>query len=134
METKSFVTVRRYEERDFPFIHELNRAEGWNNLVEKHTDAKKAWHQSNAAFVAEREGELVGCLRGLTDGYITLYVAELLVHPDWRRRGIGKELLSHVHSIYPATRLELLASQTSRTFYELHGYRPFHGFRKSFGG
>jgi len=132
MEVKSLVTIRRYEERDFPFIHELNKAEGWSNLVEKHNDVKEAWNHSNAAFVAETGGEIAGCIRGLTDGRITLYIAELLVHPEWRGQGLGKELLNHVHSIYPATRLELLASQTSRTFYESQGYRPFYAFRKTF--
>jgi predicted N-acetyltransferase YhbS len=131
MESKTSFTIRRYEERDFPFIHELNKAEGWSNLAEKLTDAKEAWNRSNAAFVAEREGKLTGCLRGLTDGHITLYVAELLVHPDWRGMGLGKELMSHVHSMYPKTRIELLASRTSRSYYEMQGYRPFYGFRKT---
>ncbi|MDN7245364.1 GNAT family N-acetyltransferase [Planococcus shenhongbingii] len=131
MESVNAFIIRRYEERDFPAIHELNKAEGWNNLVEKHEDTKEAWKHSNAAFVAEMEGAVAGCLRGLTDGHITFYIAELLIHPEWRGQGIGKQLLSHVHSLYPKTRFELLASQTSRSFYEALGYRAFYGFRKT---
>lgn len=131
MELRKTVTIRRYEERDFPAIHALNKTEGWSNLVEKHEDAKQAWGHSNAAFIAEKDEVVVGCLRGLTDGYITLYVAELIVDKKLRGNGIGKELLAYAHTLYPKTRLELLASSTSSSYYELQGYRPFYGFRKT---
>lgn len=131
LELKKSITIRPYEERDFPAIHELNKAEGWSNLAEKREDTKQAWRHSNAAFIAEKEGEVVGCLRGLTDGHISFYIAELLVQPDWRGEKLGTYLLNFVHSLYPKTRFELLASQTSRTFYESLGYRAFYGFRKT---
>ncbi|WP_330217508.1 GNAT family N-acetyltransferase [Planococcus halocryophilus] len=73
----------------------------------------------------------MGCLRGLTDGFITLYVCELLVDQSHRKLGIGKKLMRHVHHQYPKTRIELLASSTSRSFYETQKYRPFYGFRKT---
>lgn len=128
---KNSITIRPYEERDFPAIHELNKAEEWSNLVEKQEDTKQAWGHSNAAFIAEKDEVVVGCLRGLTDGYITLYVAELIVDKKLRGNGIGKELLAYAHTLYPKTRLELLASSTSSSYYELQGYRPFYGFRKT---
>lgn len=131
MELKNSIIIRRYEETDFPAIHGLNQAEGWSNLVERREDTKQAWSYSNAAFIAEKEGEVVGCLRGLTDGHISFYIAELLVHPNWRGHKLGTYMLNHVHSLYPKTRFELLASQTSRTFYESLGYRAFYGFRKT---
>ncbi|EMF48148.1 hypothetical protein B481_0269 [Planococcus halocryophilus Or1] len=39
--------------------------------------------------------------------------------------------MRHVHHQYPKTRIELLASSTSRSFYETQKYRPFYGFRKT---
>lgn len=131
LELKNAVTIRPYEERDFLEIHKLNKAEGWSNLVEKQEDTKQAWNRSNAAFVAEKDGEVMGCLRGLTDGHITLYVAELIVDEKVRGKGIGKELLAYAHALYPKTRIELLANSKSCSYYESHGYRPFYGFRKT---
>lgn len=133
MTTNSILTIRPYRETDFPDINRLNAAEGWTNLVEKQEDTKSAWAHSNVAFVAEADGKIAGCLRGLTDGAITLYIAELLIDQELRGKGIGKELLFHAHDLYPKTRIELLASSTSRSYYESQGYRPFYGFRKTFG-
>ena len=124
--------IRPYQEEDFPAIHQWNKEQGWDNLVEKQQETKTAWKNSNAAFVTEIEGRIAGCLRGLTDGNITLYICELLVDQNHRGKGIGTKLMDHVHGIYPGTRLELLASSTSCTFYESQKFRAFYGFRKTF--
>lgn len=131
METNQSLTIRPYWKGDFPAIDRMNAVEGWTNLAEKKEDTKTAWDNSNVAFVAEMDGEVVGCVRGLTDSAITLYIAELLVDEKLRGQGIGKELLAYVHALYPKTRIELLASSTSRSYYEAHKYRPFYGFRKT---
>lgn len=125
------IKIRRYQENDFTRIQELNQEEGWNNLVEKHEDTKEAWEHSNVSYVVEADGNgVVGYIRGLTDTRITLYVCELLIDKKYRGLGLGSELLQHVHNTYPKTRIEMLASSTSRPFYEAQGYRPFYGFRK----
>ncbi|MEH7255364.1 GNAT family N-acetyltransferase [Neobacillus niacini] len=133
IQNKTSIHIRRYQESDFPRIQELNQEEGWNNLVEKIEDTKEAWENSNVSFVVEVEGgEIGGYIRGLTDRHITLFICELLIDKKYRGLGLGKELLQHVHGLYPKTRMELLASSTSHTFYEDQGYRPFYGFRKTF--
>jgi ribosomal protein S18 acetylase RimI-like enzyme len=125
------IHFRPYQETDFPFIQQLNATEGWNNLVEKEEETKKAWENSNIAFVAVEKEKIIGYVRGLTDEHITLYICELLIDKDYRGFGIGQELLRYVHRLYPTTRMETLASSTSRTFYEQLGYRAFYGFRKT---
>ncbi|WP_394121165.1 GNAT family N-acetyltransferase [Planococcus donghaensis] len=129
--TQEGLMIRSYQESDFPAIHELNKEEHWSNLVAKGQDTQQAWTNSTVAVVAEADGQLIGCLRGLTDGFISLYVCEVLVSKNHRKSGVGKKLMHHVHSLYPKTRMELLASSTSRSFYEAQGYRPFYGFRKT---
>jgi predicted N-acetyltransferase YhbS len=123
--------IRKYQESDFTRIQELNQEESWNNLVEKHEDTKNAWENSNVSFVAEIDDGVVGYIRGLTDTVITLYICELLIDKKYRGLGLGSELLQYVHHAYPKTRIEMLASSTSRSFYEGQGYRPFYGFRKT---
>ncbi|WP_142828470.1 GNAT family N-acetyltransferase [Planococcus soli] len=131
MKTQEALVIRPYREADFPHIHDLNKQEQWSNLVTKEQDTKRAWANSSVAVVAEVDGQVVGCLRGLTDGFVSLYICELLVSPHHRKSGIGKKLMQAIHSEYPKTRVELLASSTSRSFYEAQGYRPFYGFRKT---
>jgi GNAT superfamily N-acetyltransferase len=128
----SKIHIRQYKESDFNRIQELNREEGWSNLVEKNDDTKQAWENSTVAFVLEAEGDgVVGYIRGLTDTRITLYICELLIDKKYRGLGLGSELLQYVHNVNPKTRIEMLASSTSRSFYEGQGYRPFYGFRKT---
>ncbi|MCU9614956.1 GNAT family N-acetyltransferase [Caldibacillus lycopersici] len=126
------VFIRSYEQKDFPEIQSLNKEEGWSNLVEKQLLTKEAWENSNIAFVIVNEAqEVIGYIRGLTDTRITLFICELLIDKNYRGLGLGKKLLHYVHNIYPSTRIELLASNTSRSFYEDIGFRSFYGFRKS---
>jgi ribosomal protein S18 acetylase RimI-like enzyme len=126
------IKIRQYQETDFNRIQELNHSEGWTNLVEKNEDTKQAWGNSNVSFVVEAEGDgIVGYIRGLTDTRITLYICELLIDKKYRGLGLGSELLQYVHRLYPKTRMEMLASSTSHSFYEGQGYRPFYGFRKT---
>ena len=124
------VLIRQYREDDFPAIQQLNSQEQWNNLVAKEQETQQAWTNSTIAVVVEVNGKVVGYLRGLTDGFISLYICELLVSQEHRQSGLGKQLMNFVHVQYPKTRMELLATNTSRTFYEAQGYRPFYGFRK----
>lgn len=126
------MNIRPYEERDFDQIQALNETEGWHQLVRQHDLTKQAWRQSNVAYVVESEsGQVIAYLRGLTDTAVSLYVCELLIAASHRRLGIGERLLSHVHALYPETRLEMLASASSHTYYEKLNFRPFYGFRKT---
>lgn len=132
MQQQEEIKIRPYEEKDFPAIHRLNEVEGWSNLVANKEQTKAAWQGSNAAFVAEIDEQVVGCLRALTDGAVTLYVCELLIEKSRRGSGIGGTLTQHIHDLYPGTRMELLASSTSRSYYETKKFRAFHGFRKTY--
>jgi ribosomal protein S18 acetylase RimI-like enzyme len=133
LQNNKIALIRRYQESDFNRIQELNAEEGWLNLVKENENTKEAWRNSNVSYVVESEVDgVVGYIRGLTDTRITLYVCELIIDKKFRGFGIGKELLHYVHSLYPQTRIEMLASSTSQTFYEAQGYRAFFGFRKTF--
>ena len=126
------IEVRKYEESDFLSIHALNTQEQWNNLVEKKEDTKAAWKHSNIAYVATLKDQIIGYSRGITDGSITLYICELLIDKAYRGLGIGGNLLYYVHRLFPKTRIEMLASSMSYTYYEYQNFRPFYGFRKTF--
>ncbi|MDQ0352504.1 ribosomal protein S18 acetylase RimI-like enzyme [Alkalibacillus filiformis] len=125
------IVIRSYEDKDISKIQQLNKEEGWTNLVENHSATKEAWQNSNVAYVVELEGQgVIGYVRGLTDTRVTLFICEMLIDQKFRGLGLGKELLHYIHSVYPDTRLELLANQSSRSFYEGLNFRPFYGFRK----
>lgn len=70
------------------------------------------------------EGEkLVGCLRILTDGYYFGTITELLVLPEYQKKGIGSTLLKLARENTP-TLLYFGAKPGAEGFYEKNGCSP----------
>lgn len=73
----------------------------------------------------EKTGQIVGSIRGqVKDG--TLFFAKLVVHPDFRRQGIGRALLSELEKMLPHQRAELFTRADNLgnvRLYESLGFR-----------
>lgn len=127
------VTIRTWEEADYSEVRDLALAEGWTTLNDRPEDGLRAWQNAWPALVALYGDNIIGFLRALTDGAVTLYVADLLIVPSWRGQGIGSSLLEICHLLYPSVRFDLLSTEHADDFYQARGFRPFRGFRKSYG-
>lgn len=66
--------------------------------------------------------ELVGCLRILSDGYFFGTITELLVLPDYQRKGVGSRLLQLAKENTP-TMLYFGSQPGIEAFYEKNGCR-----------
>ncbi|HEV8396441.1 MAG TPA: GNAT family N-acetyltransferase [Vicinamibacterales bacterium] len=56
-------------------------------------------HPAALLIVAEAEQEMIGTLLGTFDGWRgNMY--RLVVHPDWRRQGIGRQLVKRVEQFF----------------------------------
>ena len=76
---------------------------------------------SKTLNITAYDGELLaGCLRILTDGYYFGTVTELLVLPEYQRRGIGSRLLRLAKESTP-TMLYFGAQPGVEAFYEKNG-------------
>lgn len=126
------IQIVPFKEEHFTAIQELNKKEGWTQLVERNEETFNAWKNSNVAYIVMKDESVAGYIRGLTDGNVTVYICEMLISKNHRGKGAGGKLLKFVHSQYPRTRMEMLASSTSHTFYKSQNFRPFYGFRKTF--
>lgn len=127
------VTIRPWAVTDMAAIGQLSAAEGWTTVQQRPDAALAAWRRSDLTLVAEAGGDAVGFLRALTDGAVTTYVAELLVAPPYRGRGIARAMLDACQRAHPGTRLDLLATTDSRDVYPRVGFRPFPGYRRGWG-
>lgn len=82
-------------------------------------------------YVAEREGRIVGLLVVRLPDLDNLHLGllDLVVHPGFRRRGFGTELLDHARTVLAAEGRRLLIGETEEDgagagFCVAHGLRP----------
>jgi GNAT superfamily N-acetyltransferase len=65
---------------------------------------------------------LVGAVRVLSDGYLFACVSEILVDPDYQRRGLGRRLMDTALAAAPRGKLFLGAQPEAVGFFERLGY------------
>ncbi len=76
-------------------------------------------------FIAQArnpEGELVGYVSAFSDDVFITMIGELLVHPDYQRRGIGTALLKKVALRYPGIPVQAYSLSDSLSFFTQQGY------------
>ena len=72
----------------------LRRAVGWAELSSR--QAERGLANASYAVVARVGGKAVGMARVLFDFGYTAYIHDVIVHPDYQRRGIGTELVNNI--------------------------------------
>lgn len=110
------VAIRPWAKADFPSIQALSDAEGWPTPRIRPEAARDAWWCSWPTLVATTDTDIIGFVRALTDGEVTLFVPELLVAPAWQGKGLGRCLQDVCHGLYPRVRIELFATESSASF------------------
>ena len=125
--------LRAWQEADFQAIQHLTARQGWPTPTTRPAETLLAWRHSWPALVVTEGEEVIGFVRGLTDGEITTYIADLLVDPRYRRKGLGRLLIEACHALYPHTRLDLISEEDAVPFYMREEFRELGpGMRKSF--
>jgi GNAT superfamily N-acetyltransferase/predicted kinase len=96
--------------------------------------ARRVWQRDfdagrTAAAIALTEnvgawtgGQLVGAVRVLSDGYFFSTIPEVMVHPDYRRQGIGRELMHRALALAPGGRVFFGAQSGNEGFFERIGF------------
>jgi GNAT superfamily N-acetyltransferase len=78
---------------------------------------------SNVVLTAWADEQLVGILRGWTDGTYDGYVCDLAIHPDYQKRGVGRELLRMAVEMDPQIQWVLRASKIAADYYGRIGWQ-----------
>ena len=99
------------DDRDLPLdpLVALYRANAWSS-AEKGEALREAMRGSHSVVTAWAEDRLVGLGNTLSDGHLVVYYPHLLVHPDFRRRGIGAEILRRLRRRYEALHMHILVA------------------------
>ena len=96
------ISIKAYDEtRDFEHIIRSCEEEGW---IKFYTTKKEEFRRALSAsesYVAYDGEEYCGFTRCITDGHFTIFCCEIIVDPEFRRRGVGGLLLKTVNDQYP---------------------------------
>ena len=120
------MTIREYTEFDLREIMALYSSAGWVNYTRNPQVLVSAFKNSLLVLGAFDDDErLVGIIRVVGDGASIVFVQDLLVLPEYRRRGIGSRLLDRVVRHYSEVyQMELLSDDTpeANAFYKANGF------------
>jgi GNAT superfamily N-acetyltransferase len=119
----SSLRIRLFTKDDLPFADSLRALAGWNQLPEDWLRFLN--HQPDGCFVAEWDGQPVGTATTTIYEDKVAWIGMVLVHPDARRRGIGRALLEHcIAFLKPRVAcIKLDATPLGKTLYDTLGFK-----------
>lgn len=120
MEIKEY---RVYNEAD---ILRLYESVGWTAYTDHPEVLRKGFENSMLILTAYEGDQLLGIIRAVGDGYTVVFIQDILVFPEYQRKGIGSALLQAILDRYSHVRqIELATDNTPKTiaFYKSMGFR-----------
>ncbi len=113
----------RYEDRE---IRLLYQSVGWTSYLRREQLLREAYAGSLLTLAAYDGDRLCGIVRAVGDGVSILYIQDLLVLPEYQRKGIGSKLLAGMLKAFPDVNQAVLLTddtESSIHFYEAAGFR-----------
>jgi ribosomal protein S18 acetylase RimI-like enzyme len=107
-------------------VLQLYKDAGWTAYTENIEQLMQAISGSLRVIGAWDKDQLVGLIRVVGDGQIILYIQDILVLQEYKRLGIGTNLMKIVMDEFKDVRQKVLLTEDSketRGFYESLGFR-----------
>jgi len=112
-------------------IKDLYDDAGWIAYTEDIPKLMRGIENSKDVITAWEKNELIGLIRTVGDGETILYIQDILVKKNHKRKGIGTQLLNLILDKYTHVRHKvLLTDKTAETkgFYESYGFKQSDSF------
>ena len=120
------MVIKPYTQYSEAEILPLYESVGWVFYCKHPEVLRKAYANSLCTLAAYEDEKLVGLIRSVGDGHTILFIQDLLVYPEYQRRGIGTALVNALLERYPHVyQIELATDNTEKTvaFYKSFGFR-----------
>ena len=118
--------IREYKIFNEAEILQLYQSVGWVAYTDHPEVLKKGFENSLLTLAAYKGDQLLGIIRTVGDGHTIVFVQDILVFPEYQRKGIGTALLKAILDRYNYVRqIELATDNTPKTisFYKSMGFR-----------
>ena len=118
--------IREYKIFNEAEILRLYRSVGWTAYTDHLEVLQKGFEKSMLTLAAYEGDQLLGIIRAVGDGHTIVFVQDILVFPEYQRKGIGTALLQAMLDRYSHVRqIELATDNTPKTiaFYKSMGFR-----------
>ena len=117
--------IRPLREGDLQFADQVRASCGWNQTF---VDWKRfIEHEPAGCFCAEWDGERAGMVTTTSYGKDLAWIGMMLVHPDFRRRGISTALMNRAIGYLQSREvrcIKLDATPAGEPVYEKIGFKP----------
>lgn len=116
-----------YRSPTYSEYKKLRSLVGWWETDENATET--ALKNSLFSAVAIEDDQLIGFGRVIGDGGLYFYIQDLIVHPEFQNKGIGrslmKELADHIRAnAKPGAFVGLMAAKGLEKYYKQFGFKP----------
>ena len=122
------IVIKEYKSYNAAEILNLYNSVGWCSYTKKPKMLEHAFEHSLKTFGAHDGNKLVGIIRAVGDGYSVIYIQDILVRPEYQRRGIGRRLLQKFLECYPEVYQTVLSTddtEKTNAFYRSCGFIPY---------
>ena len=123
--------IQSLSEHELLYAAELYRVADWVSDGEDCSFIKRAVAGSFLAAAAFEEENLVGMGRVLSDGVSDAYIQDVVVHPEFRGKGIGGKIVMFLVSELEARGVDwiaLVGEPGTESFYSRLGFEAKKGF------
>lgn len=127
--------IRTYQNEDYAAVRDILEKGGvfWEKSDSEEYLRRKSEENPDSMLVATEDGRVVGTVFAVFDFMPFLF--RLAVHPDYRRRGVGTELMQRAEEAiqgkgYNRANILIAADDTElQEMYERMGYEKGHLYR-----
>jgi len=100
----------------------LYKANNWS-AANKPEQLLMALNNSHSLVTARLSGELVGIGNAISDGHLVVYYPHMLVHPNYQRKGIGRNMMNTLKDKYADFHQHMLTADADAiAFYKSLGF------------
>ena len=122
---EEFFVDKGAERMQLPAVIELLHGTYWAQTRDSEVIRRSIAHSLCFGVFERATGRQVGFARAITDSATSYYLCDVVIHPDYRGRGLGKRLVGVLAADPELAGLRgLLITQSAQGLYEKYGYRP----------